>query len=908
IARDDTNITVFVHVGIENASRARLEAAAQLETDLIVRLREEAPDADAGEPTPFSLAATCQMLRAAGHSEVRPDIVEGLLRGMAQDGRDMEGGRGNIHLRKSSRGSILVRLQRPWSIIKQTVMLRQLAGEHLLSYLVRKVPKGVRGKDIQVEITLGGLLGAINGDAILRGTVNDPNKLMDRALLWLHEQQVIVLGKGLSVFRPAITLYLNPKGGKFTADNFAPLEAHYTEQTIQTHVMAAYAEKGLESMDQAERLSADYFVLDRGAFMRRWMPGRGTELRRQATGQSWGSIVESLGNTSQKQIVQDNREQTNVLVLAGPGSGKTRVLVHRVAYLVKIRREDPGGILVLAYNRHAAVEIRERLRGLIGDQARLVSVSTIHAFAMRLVGASFVSGAATGTRDFKSFLTDAVRLVRGDGLDKAAAEALRDTLVQGYRWLLVDEYQDVGAEEYALISAVAGRSLDDPELRISLFAVGDDDQNIYSFAGASIRYIRQFEQDYMAKPFYLTANYRSTGHIITAANAVINSAAERMKIGHDITVNQARRNAPAGGEMAALDPVAQGRVQILKCPAGNDTQAMAALDELARLSNLVPNWIWSRAAIISRDWRKLLPVRDFSESRRIPVEVANERLPGLWRMREMQMFIETVRASAAQTLSLADLARMLNSVPTSYWTARIDEGLGLLAREVGERNLTAPDVIEWLAEWARDHQGEQRGLKLLTAHRAKGLEFDDVVILDGGWERPSRNEDRDAPRRLFYVAMTRARRNLIVMSNGNHEYLPTHSPAVVNRHVIPDLSTFPGPRRFYHSADAHMVDLGYAGRLHPGHPVLAAITQARVGDPVDLVRVNNHWHIKDLRGRILVRMSNAFSPPGNTRFVRGRVAVILCRRKEDNKDKTYHPSLKRDAWEVIIPELVFEAV
>ncbi len=217
------------------------------------------------------------------------------------------------------------------------------------------------------------------------------------------------------------------------------------------------------------------------------MPGRGTEFRRQATAQAWSAIVDSLGNPMQEQIVCDDREQTNVLVLTGPGSGKTRVLVHRIAYLVKIRREDPNGILVLAYNHHAATEIRERPRRLIGDEARFVTVSTIHALAMRLVGASFAGGAATKGQDFDSLLMDAVRLLQGDGLDKHAAEALRDTLIQGYRWLLVDEYQDIGPEEYAPISAVAGRSLYDPDLRISLFAVGDDDQNIYAFAGASIR-------------------------------------------------------------------------------------------------------------------------------------------------------------------------------------------------------------------------------------------------------------------------------------------------------------------------------------------------------------------------------------------------------------------------------------
>lgn len=906
IARDDTNITIFVHVGVENASRVRFETADQLESNLIAQLREEAPDADNGEPTPFNLAVTCQVLRESGHTSVRPDVIEGLLRGLAQDGRDMEGGRGNLHLRKASRGSLFVRLQRSWSIVEQTAELRRQGAERLLSHLIGLVPKGARGKDLAVETTLGDLLAAINGDAMLRGAVNDPSKLMDRALLWLHEQQVITLGKGLSVFRPAITLHLNQKGGNFTVQNFAPLEEHYIEQTIQTHVMAAYAEKGLKGIDEAERLAADYFVLERDKFMHRWMPGKGTEFRRQATGQMWTEIVDSLGNSTQEQIVRDDRERTNVLVLAGPGSGKTRVLVHRIAYLVKIKREDPNGILVLAYNRHAAAEIRERLRHLIGDDARFVTVSTIHALAMRLLGASFADGASE-QRDFDSLLMDAVRLLRGDGLDKTSAEALRDTLIQGYRWILVDEYQDVGPEEYALISAVAGRSLDDPDQRISLFAVGDDDQNIYSFAGASVRHIRQFEEDYTAKPVFLTENYRSVSNIINAANAVIEGATARMKIGHDITINHARSKEPSGGEMEAHDPVAQGRVQILGCPSGDDAQAMTALEELLRLSRLIPDWTWSRAAIISRDWRKLLPVRDFAEVLGIPVEIANEQLPGIWRMREMQIFIQALNADRSQIFSVADLVKVLNAIPTTRWTDRIGEGLGILAREIDGRSLPAADLIEWFAEWAREAWGEQRGLKLLTAHRAKGLEFDDLVILDGGWERASGKEDQDAPRRLFYVAMTRARRNLIVMSNDNHEYLPTQSSAVVSRFVKPDLADFPGPRRYFQSAEARMVDLSFAGRQRESHPALGAIAVARVGDPVKLVREYDRWHLKDSSGRILGRMAKSFTPPSNTRFVSGAVAAILRWRKE-NADEAFYYTLRRDAWEVIIPEMVFETL
>ena len=907
IANDDTNIVIFVHHGRQGDSRDRLKAAAALETDLIELMRSEAPDAENGEPVPFNFSATCQALRERGHGAVRPDIVDRLLRGMAQDGRDMDGGRGNLHVRRASRSSLFVRLQRSWEVVRRTAELRHAAAERLLSHLTGRIPQGRIGKDIGVETTLGGLLSAITGDAILRGSVKDPNRLMDRALLWLHEMQVVTLGKGLSVFRPAMTVHLSPKGGLFTNRDFAPLEEHYLEQTIQTHVMAAYAEKGLEDMAEAERLSADYFVLDRDAFMRRWMPGRGTEFRRQATGQAWAEIVEGLGNPVQEQIVRDDRERTNVLVLAGPGSGKTRVLVHRIAYLVKIRREEPSGILVLAYNRHAAAEIRERLRLLIGDDARFVTVQTIHALAMRLVGASFAGRGSGELPDFKTLLLDAVALLRGDGLDRIEAEALRETLVQGYRWILVDEYQDVGPEEYALISAVAGRSIDDPDQRISLFAVGDDDQNIYSFAGANIRHIRQFEEDYAAKPVFLTDNYRSSGHIISAANAVIEESAERMKTGHPIAVNEARRKDPPGGDMAALDPVVQGRVQILACPSGNDAQAMAALDELRRLSDLDPNWSWARTAIISRDWRKLEPVRDFAEAMDIPVEFANERLPGLWRMRETQALVEALRQDQSRVVSVSELLEIVNALPRSRWTDQISEGIGLLAREIDGRRVPAPDVIEWLAEWARDAWSEQRGLKLLTAHRAKGLEFDDVVILDGGWERPSRGEDQDAPRRLFYVAMTRARRNLVVMSNDHHEYLPTRSPSVITRHATPNLAAFPGPRRYYQSAEARMVDLSFAGRQREGHPCLRAIAEGRVGDPLSLVHNHDRWHLQDEQGRSLGRMARSFQPRPDTRFLRGQIAAIIRWRKDDS-DEAYHHTLRRDAWEVVVPELVFEEV
>ena len=204
---------------------------------------------------------------------------------------------------------------------------------------------------------------------------------------------------------------------------------------------------------------------------------------------------------------------------------------------MRARRENPRGILTLSYNRHAAVEIRRRLTDLIGTEACGVLVLTCHGLAMRLVGASF-SGRANrlDDSDFREILRQAVALLRGKGLPPDEADEYWSRLLAGFRWILIDEYQDVEADQYELISALAGRTLPDEADRLSLLAVGDDDQNIYAFNRESVRYIRQFEQDYGAKPYYLPDNYRSTSHIIEAANTLIGPARQRMKTDQPIRI------------------------------------------------------------------------------------------------------------------------------------------------------------------------------------------------------------------------------------------------------------------------------------------------------------------------------------------------------------------------------------
>jgi ATP-dependent DNA helicase RecQ len=313
-----------------------------------------------------------------------------------------------------------------------------------------------------------------------------------------------------------MTIRLEPDWKKkFTQPDFAPLKLHYEEQVVQIHVMAEYVQRGLKEMAEALHLTMDYFSLQRDEFMRRWLPEsrQGTDAPNDAA-----IVAQHRRGAEQQGAARDRcrRPGDHQRACPGrPGSGKTRVLVHRIAYLIRARRENPRGILALAYNRHAAVQIRQRLGELIGGDARGVSVLTLHALAMRLVGASMMEQKAGADGDFfKKIIEQAVSLLKGDNLPPEEADEQRDRLLAGFRWILVDEYQDIAPEQYELISALAGRTRQDEDGRINLFAVGDDDQNIYAFNGASVEFIRRFEADYAAKPAFLISNYRSTAHII----------------------------------------------------------------------------------------------------------------------------------------------------------------------------------------------------------------------------------------------------------------------------------------------------------------------------------------------------------------------------------------------------------
>ena len=937
LATDDTALTAFVHAGVARSSRRRLEEAQQLEIALIAAMRETAPDLEHGERSHLNLRITSQTLKDAGLESALPERLVRILRSISQDGRGddrAEGGSGgSIDMRRTDREHVTVTLRRQWKALETTAELRRQGAGILLDHLLAVLPKNQRGTDLLAETTLGKLRRALSQDIVLKSQGWNFAKLCDRALLWLHEQEVIQLNKGLAVFRPAMTIRLEQSTGNrrrgFANADFEPLKLHYREQVLQIHIMTEFAARGLEAMADAVRLAVDYFSLDREAFLTRWLPVRKTELSRQTSPETWRSIVESL-SPIQRRIVDDKREQGNVLVLAGPGSGKTRVLTHRIAYLLRVRRENPRSILGLAYNRHAAVEIRRRLAELAGDDARHVTVLTCHGLAMRLVGTTFAAIKATTEKDrakfFRKVLREAASLLRGDGLTPDDAEVLRERLLAGFRWILVDEYQDIDGDQYELIAALAGRTLSDADRKLTIFAVGDDDQNIYSFDGASVKYIQRFTNDYGARPAWLTENYRSSAHIIHAANAFIEPAQRRMKCDHPIEIDRARRKGLPGGEWQVHDPVGRGRVQVLTAGADDRTQALTAIGEFQRLEALAGSdgWDWSRCAIIARHWRTLEPVRSLCKLKGIPAQMARDDTSYFWRLREVRRLRKWLAKRPGGLVDTAQLETWAGAQPRdNQWMDVVRQSIGEYRLEAGSAETTVESLTEWLAEWGRDFRRRQSGLLLLTVHRAKGLEFDHVIILDGQWRE--QGEEPDAWRRLYYVAMTRARQTLALARRPANLPLAAGAAMVGENRAqagsrgrpIPELRGHPAvlhrPSAALPTPPAELdqrrdtlslkdVQIGFASRYGGGDPVHTAIARLNPGDEVKVNTIGEPWRLIAPGGRTVGCLARNYRPPG--KCLGGQVHAIVAWRREDS-DPEYRQAARCDEWEVVVPELVF---
>ncbi|MFE0026520.1 DNA helicase PcrA [Amycolatopsis sp. NPDC059021] len=282
-----------------------------------------------------------------------------------------------------------------------------------------------------------------------------------------------------------------------------------------------------------------------------------------------------------------------LLVVAGAGSGKTRVLTRRIAYLLAARRVHPGEIMAITFTNKAAAEMRERVATLVGRRANAMWVSTFHSMCVRILrreaktlemSSNFSIYDSDDTKrlitlvardldidpkryaarmlavhisNLKNELVDAETAAAnaGNDLERRVAEvygeyqrrltqanamdfddlimrtvemlqafpAVAEYYRRRFRHVLVDEYQDTNHAQYTLVRELAGTEPSESGIEpAELCVVGDADQSIYAFRGATIRNIEEFERDFPnARTVLLEQNYRSTQTILSAANAVI---------------------------------------------------------------------------------------------------------------------------------------------------------------------------------------------------------------------------------------------------------------------------------------------------------------------------------------------------------------------------------------------------
>ncbi|AEV89200.1 ATPase AAA [Actinoplanes sp. SE50] len=489
-----------------------------------------------------------------------------------------------------------------------------------------------------------------------------------------------------------------------------------------------------------------------------------------------------------------------LLIVAGPGTGKTRTLTHRIAYLCAELGVFPERCLAITFTRRAAAELRERLESLLGDVAEDITVGTFHSLGLTILKENAkAAGLTAGWRiaeepeqkqareqagDDESAYRKLLRqqdLVDLDDLISVPVALLREdpALVERYRkrwqWIFVDEYQDVDELQYELLRLLSPADG-------NLCAIGDPDQAIYSFRGADVRYFLRFNQDFVdARLVRLTRNYRSSAPILAAAVQAIAPS----------SLVSGRRLDPA-----RLDPEAQlvGRYPARSVSDEADF-VVRTIDELVGgLSHrsLDSGRVDSRAAtagalsfsdvavlyrtdaqsgpILEALSRAGIPVQKRSHNRlrdRPGVEVIARELrhagglSGPLAARVRQAAQGLAQRYAAPTLDGGQIA------PEDIWSAA--DLLTPLAQRAGDDLPLFLQQLETGAEVdALDPRAE--AVNLLTLHAAKGLEFPVVFLVgceDGllplRWPGATPTDEEIAEeRRLFFVGLTRAQDRLYV--------------------------------------------------------------------------------------------------------------------------------------------------
>ncbi|MEU4419195.1 UvrD-helicase domain-containing protein [Actinoplanes sp. NPDC024001] len=489
-----------------------------------------------------------------------------------------------------------------------------------------------------------------------------------------------------------------------------------------------------------------------------------------------------------------------LLIVAGPGTGKTRTLTHRIAYLCAELGVFPERCLAITFTRRAAAELKERLEALLGDVAEDITVGTFHSLGLTVLKENAkAAGLGSGWRiadeqeqaqareqagDDDSAYRKLLRqqdLVDLDDLISVPVALLREdpALVEKYRrrwqWIFVDEYQDVDELQYELLRLLSPADG-------NLCAIGDPDQAIYSFRGADVRYFLRFNQDFVdARLVRLTRNYRSSAPILAAAVQAI--APSSLVNGRRLDPARLDPEAALVGRYPArsVSDEADFVVRTIDELVGGLSHRSLDSGRVDSRATPVGNLSFSDIAVLYRTDAQSGPIVEALSRAGIPVQKRSHN-----RLRDragVQVIARELRHAggpagplpvrvkqAAQLLAQRYAAPTLDGdqiAPEDVWAAA--DLLMPLAHRVGE---DLPLFLQQLATGAEVDALDPRAeaVNLLTLHAAKGLEFPVVFLVgceDGllplRWPGQTPSDDDVAEeRRLFFVGLTRAQDRLFV--------------------------------------------------------------------------------------------------------------------------------------------------
>jgi ATP-dependent DNA helicase RecQ len=538
---------------------------------------------------------------------------------------------------------------------------------------------------------------------------------IEEALLYLTKIGLMKIEGGFFVIYNTMQIgRIADRRTRYGKEQYRLLDEFYKQRIRQIHIVGEYANLMVSNYDAALRFVNDYFTLDFRKFINQYFKEeRRAQIDQNITPAKYNKL---FGELSHRQCeIIDDKQSKYIVVAAGPGSGKTRVLVHKLASLMLLEDIKHEQLLMLTFSRAAATEFKKRLIDLVGNAAHYVDIKTFHSYSFDIIGKQ-------GNLDEAK---DVVRLA-AEMIEKGEVE--QSKIAKSV--LVIDEAQDMGQDDFRLVQALMHQNDD-----MRVIAVGDDDQNIYAFRGSDSRYMQSLVEQEGAKLYEMTDNYRSANAIVDCANRYVQRIPGRLKHTpiHSATGEE--------GKVMTINTIQHVEIK----PQGT-------------------------TAILTRTNEETMQIAYELEHRGLHATVAQSM--GGFRfgnLAEVRYFLKQLGRSDEVTISKEKWQEAKRRTLDAYASSTC---LSIVKRffadfEVTHRLYYYSDLREYIFESNIEDfiVADEESIFVSTIHKAKGREFDSVYLLSPIPEGRDVNDMR-----AYYVGLTRAKKNLYLVTNPLTEY------------------------------------------------------------------------------------------------------------------------------------------